>query len=152
MKQSAGILLYKKVKGELFLLLAHPGGPFWKNKDLGTWTIPKGEFTEEETAFDAAIREFREETGISLSGEFIELKSIKQKSGKVVYAWALEKEVDVTTIKSNVIEIEWPPKSGKKITIPEIEKTEWFTVDQATKKIIPAQQSFITQLVENNKK
>ena len=114
MKQSAGILLYKIVNGEMEVLLAHPGGPFWKNKDLGAWSIPKGEFTESENALDAAIREFEEETGTRLSGNFIELDSVKLKSGKTVYAWALEKDLDVATVKSNEFEIAWPPKAVKK--------------------------------------
>src|SRR4051812_22851119 len=101
MKQSAGILLFKKSDGELKILLAHPGGPFWKNKDLGAWSIPKGEFTEEEKPLDAAIREFEEETGIKLSGDFIDLGKVKLKSGKLVFAWALEKELDASEIKSN---------------------------------------------------
>ena len=151
MKQSAGILLYKKVKGETFFLLAHPGGPFWKNKDLGTWSIPKGEFTTEENPLDAAIREFEEEIGVRLSGEFMQLNSVKLKSGKTIFAWALEKDIDTSTIKSNEFEMEWPPKSGKKMMIPEIDKAEWFTIDSALEKIIPAQKDFILQLSEKLK-
>lgn len=148
MKQSAGILLYKKVEENIFLLLAHPGGPFWKNKDAGAWSIPKGEFTDEEKALDAAIREFEEETSYKLSGDFIELQTVKMKSGKIIFAWALEKDLDATTIKSNEIEIEWPPKSGKKISIPEIDRVEWFSVDIALQKIIPVQADFINRLIK----
>lgn len=148
MKQSAGILLYKKVKKEIFVLLAHPGGPFWKNKDTGAWSFPKGEFTQEEKPLDAAIREFEEETGFRLNGEFIELQCAKMKSGKIIFAWATEKDIDSTAIKSNEIDIEWPPKSGKKISIPEIDRAEWFSVDDALQKINPTQAGFIARLLE----
>lgn len=139
MKQSAGILLYKQVSGQLNVLLVHPGGPFWKNKDLGAWSIPKGEFTEDEEPLDAAIREFEEETGTLLTGAFKDIGNVKLKSGKVVHAWALEGDIDTSTIKSNDIDIEWPPKSGKKITIPEVDKAEWCNIPQAMEKINPAQ-------------
>ncbi len=148
MKQSAGILLYKKVKQELFVLLAHPGGPYWKNKDLGVWSIPKGEFTGQEDAIEAAKREFEEEIGQKVTGDFIPLEPVKLKSGKIVYAWALEKDIDASVIKSNFFQIEWPPKSGKWISIPEVDKADWFTMDQALEKIHPAQASFLTQLLE----
>ena len=146
MKQSAGILLYKKVNRQLNVFLVHPGGPFWKNKDLGAWSIPKGEFTEGEDALDAAIREFEEETSVRIGGDFIELGTVKLKSGKVIYAWALENDIDASIIKSNEFEIEWPPKSGKKIKIPEIDRGEWFNIPTALKKINPAQQELITRL------
>ncbi len=148
MKQSAGILLYKIADGKPFVLLAHPGGPFWKYKDLGAWSIPKGEFTAEENSFDAAIREFEEEIGIKLSGEFIQLQPIRQKSGKIVFAWALQKDMEISILKTNEIEIEWPPKSGKIICIPEIDKVEWFPIDQALKKINRAQANLILELLE----
>lgn len=148
MKQSAGILLYKKTGNEIFVLLAHPGGPYWKNKDAGVWSIPKGEFTNEENALDAAIREFEEEIGTKISGDFMELQSVKLKSGKTIYAWALEQDLDTSTIKSNEFEIEWPPKSGKKISIPEIDKAEWFSVNEALEKINVAQGDFIKQLIK----
>ncbi len=148
MKQSAGILLYKKASDEIFVLLAHPGGPYWKNKDSGAWSIPKGEFTNEENALDAAIREFEEEIGTTISGDFIELQPVKLKSGKTIYAYALEQDLDTSTVKSNEFEIEWPPKSGKTISIPEIDKAEWFPVAEALEKINAAQGDFIKQLVE----
>ena len=122
LKKSAGILLYKRIRNQLFVLLVHPGGPFWKNKDKGHWSIPKGEFNDKERAFDAAIREFEEETGTQLEGSFTELSPVKLKSGKVVYAWALEKDMDANTIVSNTFEIEWPPKSGRLQSFPEIDK------------------------------
>jgi predicted NUDIX family NTP pyrophosphohydrolase len=148
LKKSAGILLYKRVNDQLFVLLVHPGGPFWKNKDAGHWSIPKGEFSEEENAFDAAIREFEEETGTRLEGNFIALSPVKLKSGKVVYAWALEKDMNTDTVVSTTFEIEWPPKSGIVKSFPEIDKAQWFTVDEALEKINEAMGNLILQLLE----
>ena len=147
MKQSAGILLYKKVDDALYFLLVHPGGPFWKNKDLGAWSIPKGEFTDDEKALDAAIREFEEETGIVLTGDFTELQSVKLKSGKVVYAWAHDRDVDAAAIVSNTFEMEWPPKSGKWVSVPEVDKAEWFSTAIALEKINAAQAAFIREVI-----
>ena len=148
MKQSAGILLYKIINGDVQVFLAHPGGPFWKNIDLGAWSIPKGEFTDDENPLEAAIREFEEETGTKPHGNFIELDSVKLKSGKTIYAWALEKDLGATSIKSNEFEIEWPPKSGKITSFPEIDKAEWFSVDIALTKINPGQADLILQLIK----
>jgi predicted NUDIX family NTP pyrophosphohydrolase len=148
MKQSAGILLYKKQHGELFVLLAHPGGPFWKNKDLGVWSIPKGEFNDDEQPLDAAIREFEEETGIRIDGDFIPLQPVRLKSGKTVHAWALERDLDASKIKSNEFDIEWPPKSGKTISIPEIDRAEWFPAGIALEKINVAQGALIKELLQ----
>jgi predicted NUDIX family NTP pyrophosphohydrolase len=145
-KKSAGILLYKRVDKQLFVLLVHPGGPFWKNKDAGYWSIPKGEFGDDENAFDAAIREFEEETGTRLDGHFIELSPVKLKSGKVVYAWAMEKDLDAAAVVSNTFETEWPPKSGTLKSFPEIDKAQWFTVEEALEKINVAMGDFILQL------
>ncbi len=147
MKQSAGILLYKIQKKELTVLLVHPGGPFFAKKDAGAWSIPKGEFENDEDPLLAAKREFFEETGQKIMGDFIPLKSIKQKSGKVVVAWAVAGELDVSNSVSNTFEIEWPPRSGKKKSFPEIDKAEWFSIETALEKIIPAQQEFIKELV-----
>lgn len=147
MKQSAGILLYTITNGELFVLLAHPGGPLWKNKDAGSWSIPKGEFTYEENPLDAAIREFEEETGIRPDGDFIALDPVKLKSGKVVYAWALEQDMDASLVKSNDFEMEWPPRSGLMKSFPEIDRAGWFTAHQALEKINPAQGNLIVQLM-----
>jgi predicted NUDIX family NTP pyrophosphohydrolase len=147
LKKSAGILLYKRIRNQLFVLLVHPGGPFWKNKDKGHWSIPKGEFNGKERAFDAAIREFEEETGTQLEGSFTEFSPVKLKSGKVVYAWALEKDMDANTIVSNTFEIEWPPKSGRLQSFQEIDKGEWFTVDEALEKINKEMGDFILQLM-----
>src|ERR1700739_1485362 len=108
-KQSAGILLYRKVEGELQVFLVHPGGPFFKNKDDGVWSIPKGEFADDEEALDAAKREFEEETGQKINGHFIELKRVTLTRGKKIYAWAVEGDIDHETIRSNLFEMEWPP-------------------------------------------
>ena len=145
-KQSAGILLYRKTNNNLEVFLAHPGGPFFKNKDEGSWSIPKGEFLDDEQPLDAAKREFEEEIGKAIDGDFISLGSIRQKSGKTVYAWAVEGDIDHETIFSNTCEVEWPPRSGKKITIPEIDRAAWFEVDEAKKKINPAQAELIDRL------
>ncbi len=148
MKQSAGILLYQK--NPLRFFLVHPGGPFWKNKDLGAWSIPKGEFLADENPLDAAVREFVEETGNRLRTDenFLKLQSVKQKSGKIVHAWALEKYVDAENIVSNTFEFEWPPKSGKKIEVPEIDKAGWFPLDGALEKINDAQRAFLLEVSE----
>ena len=147
MKKSAGILLYRRTKSKLEIMLVHPGGPFWKNKDEGSWSIPKGEFADDENALDAAKREFEEETGFSCNGDFLELKSVKQKSGKMVFAWALEKDVDTSKVKSNEFEMEWPPKSGKQQRFPEIDRAQWFSADEAKQKINASQSTFINELI-----
>jgi len=147
MKQSAGLLLYKFTDKTIFFFLVHPGGPFWKNKDLESWSIPKGEFTDDEDPLDAAVREFHEETGFEIDGDFIPLESVKLKSGKTVLAWAVEFDIDAALIKSNEFETEWPPKSGKMQSFPEIDKGEWFQTAEALKKINPAQADFIVQII-----
>ncbi|GEP51003.1 NTP pyrophosphohydrolase [Flavobacterium noncentrifugens] len=146
MKKSAGILLYRKIAGFPEFLLVHPGGPFWKNKDLGTWSIPKGEFTDE-NPLAAAVREFEEETGTLLIGNFISLEPVKLKSGKVIYAWALEGNMNPENIISNEFETEWPPKSGLLKKFPEVDKAGWFAEEIALAKINVAQGSFILQLL-----
>ena len=145
-KQSAGIILFKIEENKLMIFLVHPGGPYWQKKDEGAWSIPKGEFSDDENALEAAKREFVEETGYAVSGNFIELTPIKQKSGKVVYSWAVENNVDADNIKSNSFTMEWPPKSNKMMTYPEIDKAAWFTVDIAKTKINPAQAPLIDEL------
>ena len=147
-KTSAGILLFRIRGKELEVLLVHPGGPFWKGKDEGSWTIPKGEPQPSEELLAAAIREFGEETGFSPEGDFIPLTPVKQKSGKLVYAWAIESDFDIESIKSNFFEIEWPPHSGKKKEFPEIDKAGWFTISEGTKKINAAQAALLTELKE----
>ena len=146
-KQSAGILLFHCRAGFLQVLLVHPGGPFFKNKDKGAWSIPKGEFSETEQAFDAAKREFREETGFDLTGNFVELQPVVLKSGKKIVAWALQGDLDTTKIKSNFFDIQWPPRSGTIQSFPEIDKAEWFALETAKVKINEGQLCFLEQLV-----
>jgi predicted NUDIX family NTP pyrophosphohydrolase len=138
-KKSAGILMYRFSNGKLQVLLVHPGGPFWAKKDVGAWSIPKGEFESDEEPLNAAIREVREETGIEVYGDFIELTPVKQKSGKLIFAWAIAWDVDVNAIQSNFFEMEWPPKSGKMKSFVEVDKAAWFDTNQASEKIIPGQ-------------
>jgi predicted NUDIX family NTP pyrophosphohydrolase len=145
-KKSAGILLYRFRNSVTEVLLVHPGGPFWAKKDLGAWSIPKGEFGTDEDPLDAAKRELEEETGIKADGDFIELTPVKQKSGKLVFAWALQKDTDPAAIKSNSFEMEWPLKSGIKKSFPEIDKAEWFTMKEAGSKIIDGQAPLIHEL------
>ncbi|MDQ6608359.1 MAG: NUDIX domain-containing protein [Bacteroidota bacterium] len=150
MRKSAGLLLYRKKENELEVFLVHPGGPFWKGKDDGGWSIPKGEFTEDEDPLTAARREFFEETGHRLEGPFQELSPVKQKGGKIVYAWAAEGELDAEKIVSNTFKQEWPYKSGKWITVPEVDKAAWFLPEEGKRKINPAQANFIDQLIALN--
>jgi predicted NUDIX family NTP pyrophosphohydrolase len=145
-KLSAGILLYRIKEGEPQVMLVHPGGPFWKNKDLGAWSIPKGEYQIGEDPLEHAKREFKEETGQSVKGRFTRLMPIKQAGGKIVTAFAVEGDLDVSKIKSNTIPIEWPPKSGKIEQIPEVDRGEWFDLATARQKINAAQAAFIDQL------
>jgi len=147
MKKSAGLLLYKRTGNAPEFFLVHPGGPFWKNKDEGAWSIPKGEFEDDEDALDAAKREFEEETGIALNGVFIKLKPLKQKSGKLIFAWGVDQDIDAALIRSNVFEMEWPPRSGKFKSFPEIDRGEWFSPVVAKQKINPAQAGFIDELM-----
>ena len=147
-KQSAGILLYRIKNNKPEVFLCHPGGPFYKKKNSGIWTIPKGEFNNEEEPLVAAKREFKEETGQEVNGNFIPLKPVRYKNGKTVYAWALESEIDAASIKSNLFPMEWPPKSGKYIDVPEVDRGEWFSIETARQKIIPALTLLIDELIE----
>ena len=146
-KHSAGILLYRKINNKLQIFLVHPGGPFFKNKDAGVWSIPKGEFLEDEDALAAAKREFQEETGLAVDGDFMPLKPVTLKSGKIVHAWALEGDINHETIFSNLFEMEWPPKSGKKQSFPEIDRAGWFEAAEAKLKINGAQAGLIEDLL-----
>jgi predicted NUDIX family NTP pyrophosphohydrolase len=145
-KQSAGILLYRMTDNQPQVFLVHPGGPFFRKKDEGAWSIPKGEYIDGEDPLAAAQREFGEETGQSISGNFVKLQPVKQKSGKIVQAWAIEGDIDHNAIISNLFEIEWPPKSGKRVSFPEIDRAGWFTIDIAKQKIIPGQLGLIEEL------
>jgi predicted NUDIX family NTP pyrophosphohydrolase len=147
-KISSGLLLYRIRNGALEFLLVHPGGPFWKNKDAGAWTIPKGELADNEEPLTGAVREFEEELGFKPSGPFIELAPIKQKAGKLVHAWAFKGDYDPTQIKSNTFSIEWPPRSGKQAEFPEIDRAEFFSLEAAKTKINPAQMPFLEELCQ----
>ena len=147
-QQSAGLLLYRKQNDGLEIFLVHPGGPFWAKKDLGSWSIPKGEFDGEDSLV-AAKREFYEETGLPAPlGEYFPLEPIRQKGGKIVHAWAVEGELDAGQMRSNSFEMEWPPRSGKRQTFPEIDMGAWFSVQEALEKINPGQIGLIRELVE----
>ncbi|WP_276484278.1 NUDIX domain-containing protein [Paraflavitalea pollutisoli] len=147
-KQSAGILLYRKLHKQPEVLLVLPGGPYFAGKDAGSWTIPKGEFTEEEAPLHAAIREMVEETGYQPTGTFISLTPIKQKGGKIVHCWAVAGDLDADSIVSNTFELEWPPRSGKRQSFPEIARAAWFTIDTATRKINERQQPLLEELAQ----
>lgn len=145
-KASAGLLMYRVRDGELEFLLVHPGGPFWKNKDLGVWTIPKGELEPGENPLAAAQREFEEELGLKPQGPFVELTPVKQQGGKVVRAWAFAGDCDPATLKSNTFSLEWPPRSGRVQEFPEIDRGAWFGREQAREKINSAQASWLDEL------
>jgi predicted NUDIX family NTP pyrophosphohydrolase len=146
-KQAAGILLYRQSTRGLEVLLAHPGGPLWARKDLGAWTIPKGQFGDDESALDAAKREFSEEMGSPATGEFAGLGSIRQPSGKVVHAFTARSDFDVQTVKSNLFTLEWPPRSGRTGQFPEVDRAGWFPIEEARKKILRGQEPFIDRLL-----
>lgn len=145
-RRSAGILLYRSMDGEIEVFLVHPGGPFWARKDAGVWSIPKGEYLEGEDPLAAAKREFAEETGSAVDGEFIPLGEIKQAGGKVVIAWALEGDLDTGAITSNTFQLEWPPKSGTIREFPEVDAADWFAPELARSKLLPSQIDFIDRL------
>ncbi|HEX6444608.1 MAG TPA: NUDIX domain-containing protein [Streptosporangiales bacterium] len=147
--RSAGLLLYKRVDAALHVLLVHPGGPFWARKDAGAWSIPKGEYVDGEQARAAALREFTEETGRPApDGELLDLGSVRQRAGKEVAAWAVEGDLDVTTLVSNTFELEWPPRSGRRQTFPEVDRAAWFDEATAREKINAAQSTFLDRLAE----
>ena len=145
-KRSAGILVYKRSEGELRVFLVHPGGPFWAKKDRGAWSIPKGELSEDEKGLAAARREFREETGQAIAGDFIELTPFRQPSRKVIHAWAVEGEVDETRVASNEFEMEWPPRSGKMQRFPEVDAGRWFPLAEAKARIQSGQIPILDEL------
>jgi predicted NUDIX family NTP pyrophosphohydrolase len=145
-KRSAGLLMYRRRNGGLEVFLAHPGGPFWVKKDQ--WAIPKGEYEPDEEPLAAARREFEEETGFRAEGEFLELGTVTQGSGKIVIAWAFEGDCDPDKLVSNFCQVEWPPRSRKMIDIPEVDRGAWFTIDEARTKIFTAQAAFLDRLTE----
>ena len=147
-RQSAGILLYRRSGKRLEVLLVHPGGPFWRNKDRAAWSIPKGEFHDGEEPLAAAKREVREETGLDLDGQFLALTSRKQPNGKIVHVWALEGECDLAAVTSNVFSMEWPPKSGRLQEFPEVDRAGWFDIPTAREKIHKGQIGFLDELEE----
>ena len=147
-KTSAGLVVYRIREGGLEIFLVHPGGPFWARKDMGAWSIPKGEFSESEDPLEAAQREFREETGHEIEGPFLPLKPIQQKGGKIVHAWAVQGDVDSERIQSNTFTMEWPKGSGRQKEFPEVDRAEWFEVEEARRRILPAQAGFLDELID----
>jgi predicted NUDIX family NTP pyrophosphohydrolase len=151
-KKSAGLLMFRRASGGVEVFLVHPGGPFWARKDEGAWSIPKGEYAPGEDPLETAKREFQEETGFQASGEFIPLSSLKQPSGKVISAWALEGDCDAASIRSNTFSMEWPPRSGKQQEFPEVDRAGWFTIPAAKEKVLRGQVPFLDELKEILKK
>jgi predicted NUDIX family NTP pyrophosphohydrolase len=145
-RRSAGLILYRRHQGHLQFLLVHPGGPFWTKRDKGAWSIPKGEYTEAESPLAAAIREFQEETGFPAEGPFLPLGSIKQAGGKLVSAWAFEGDCDPTHLVSNTCSMEWPPRSGRTIEFPEVDRGRWFSLEEAQEYILPSQSPLLATL------
>ena len=146
MKQSAGILLFRRIDHTLEVFLVHPGGPFWTSKDDGAWSIPKGEYQRGEDPLAAAQRELTEETGINVEGPVIDLGSVTQGRSKTVSAWATERDFDPSRLRSNQFEMEWPPRSGKHPEFPEVDRGAWFTLEEAATKLIPEQRRFLERL------
>jgi predicted NUDIX family NTP pyrophosphohydrolase len=145
-KKTAGLLLFRETSGDLEVLLVHPGGPFWAKKDDGVWSIPKGEFEQDEDPLAAARREFEEETGSAPTGDAIPLEPLRQPSGKVVYAWAMRGDFDPATLKSNTFSMEWPPKSGRQQDFPEVDRAAWFPIEEAGRKMLKGQAPLLRQL------
>jgi predicted NUDIX family NTP pyrophosphohydrolase len=148
-RRSAGLLVHRKRGEAVEVLLVHPGGPMWAKRDLGAWSIPKGEYEPGEDALAAARREFEEELGtVPPDGPVTDLGDVKQKGGKIVSAWAVAGDLDVTEITSNTIEVQWPPRSGKMLEIPEVDRAAWFGLQAAREKINPAQAELLDRLAE----
>jgi predicted NUDIX family NTP pyrophosphohydrolase len=146
-KRSAGLLMFRRRDPEVEVFLVHPGGPFWSNKDAGAWMIPKGEYVDGELPLDAARREFHEETGFEANGEFIDLGTVRQAGGKLVSAWAFEGDCDPRRLTSNSCMVEWPPRSGRTIEIPEVDRGAWYSLSAAKSSILKSQQPFLDALV-----
>ncbi len=145
-KKSAGILLFRQISSNLEVMLVHPGGPFWAKKDESAWSIPKGEFEESEDPLEAARREFEEETGFAPTGDFLPLSPLRQPGGKLVYAWAIEGDFDVSSLKSNNFSLEWPPRSGRYKEFPEVDRACWFSLEEARRRILKGQAPFLSEI------
>jgi len=145
-KISAGILVYRFTLDVLEVFLVHPGGPFWAKRDRGSWSIPKGELEEGAGLLQTAKREFREETGLPIDGEFIALTPLRQPGGKLVHAWAVNGEIDPSCVKSNTFSMEWPPRSGMQQQFPEVDRAQWFAIPEAVEKLLPGQRGFLEEL------
>jgi predicted NUDIX family NTP pyrophosphohydrolase len=149
-KTSAGLLMYRRgADGAVEVLLAHPGGPFWRGRDEGAWSLPKGECEPHEDPLAAACREFTEETGFHAAAPFMPLGEVVQKGGKRIAAWAFEGDCDPALLRCNTFEIEWPPRSGRRRSYPEVDRIEWFSLRQARRRIIPAQQALLDRLEQS---
>jgi predicted NUDIX family NTP pyrophosphohydrolase len=146
-KRSAGLVMYRYRNSALEVFLVHPGGPFWAKKDLGAWTIPKGEY-DDELPLDAARREFTEETGFAADGEFLELGVVKQAGGKLVAVWAFEGDCDPRDLRSGTFEMEWPPRSGRRAELPEVDRGDWFPIADARARILKSQEPVLDQLTK----
>ena len=147
-KRSAGLVMYRRRISELEVFLVHPGGPFWAKKDLGAWSIPKGEYLDNEEPLEVAKREFEEETGFAPEGDFIELGDLKQPSGKTVIAWAFEGDCDPTKLRSNTFMMEWPPRSGRQIEVPEVDRGCWYSVEDARSRLLAGQRTLLDRLLK----
>jgi predicted NUDIX family NTP pyrophosphohydrolase len=145
-RRSAGVLLYRIREGSLEVLLVHPGGPLWATKDLGAWSIPKGEYGASEDPLEAARRELEEETGIRAAGPLVPLSKVRQAGGKEVLAWAVEGDADAAAIRSNTFSMEWPPRSGRSVEFPEVDRAGWFGMEEARRKILKGQLPFLDEI------
>ncbi len=147
-KRSAGLLLFRRAAGGLEVLLVHPGGPIWTGRDEGAWSIPKGEIAQGEDPLAAARREFTEETGATAEGPAVGLVACRQRGGKVVEAWAVEGDFDPAGLRSNTFSMEWPPRSGRRLEVPEVDRAAWFGIDEARRKILDGQVPLLNELEE----
>ena len=147
-QKSAGLLVYRRAGEGVEFLLAHPGGPFWKNRDEGAWSIPKGLIEEGEENHTAALREFEEETGLTVAGPFIELTPLRQPSGKTVFCWLVEADLDLAAFRSNEFEMAWPPRSGRTMRFPEIDRIAWFAPEEGFRKLLPGQRPFLEEALQ----